>query len=247
MKKIIPRSIHVIPRIWSNHELKKFAHHFKGDVVNVSAWQDNDKEGRKYANYFSNAKSYTLTNFKEEMRGFQGYSGEIFLDLEKPLPSELEGRFDAVFNHTTLEHVYDFQTAMDNLCKMTRDIAIVVVPFLQVMHGNYGDYWRFSPEAIAKMFEKRGLSVAYLSFNKQKRTSVYIFCIASKNPDKWKNIFPFKYSFEDDNESFMPDPLAGCNALRLPLFLEFFENLFEIPRRAISKLKKIIFSKTKHG
>lgn len=239
MKKIIPRSIHQIPRKWSNDELKKFAHHFKGDIVNVSAWQDSDKQGKKYSDYFLNAESYTITNFKEDMRGFQGYKGEIFLDLEKTLPSELKGKFDVVFNHTTLEHVYDFQTATDNLCKMSKDIVILVVPFLQVMHGNYGDYWRFSPEGVVRMFERRNMKVAYLSFNKQKRTSVYIFCIATKNPDKWKNIFSFNYSFEDKNESFMPDTLAGCNALRMPLFFEFWESLLGIPGRIIQKIKNI--------
>ena len=35
-----------VPRYWSNEELKKFAHLFKGSVINVSAWKDVDKQGK---------------------------------------------------------------------------------------------------------------------------------------------------------------------------------------------------------
>ena len=49
-------------REWSNDELKKFAHLFKGDIVNVSAWKDEDKEEGFYRQYFDRAKSYKITN-----------------------------------------------------------------------------------------------------------------------------------------------------------------------------------------
>ena len=44
-----------IPRRWSNTELRRFAHLFGGPAVNVSAWQDRDKEGGFYRQYFSAA------------------------------------------------------------------------------------------------------------------------------------------------------------------------------------------------
>jgi len=61
-----------IPRIWSNSELRKFAHLFTGKVINVSAWKDLDKEGNRYKNYFINASEYWISNYKPEFRGFQG-------------------------------------------------------------------------------------------------------------------------------------------------------------------------------
>lgn len=231
------KAIHKVPRQWSNAELQKFAHLFTGDVVNVSGWEDADKQGRKYKDYFVNAKTYRMTNFKENMRGWQGVPGEIFLDLERPLSSDLKEVFDVVFNHTTLEHVYNVQVAMDNLCEMARDIVILIVPFLQQMHGTYGDYWRFTPESVVKMFESRGLSIAYLSFNNHKRASVYIFCIATKNPAIWKEKFPFSYSFEDKGSLFLQEPYAGCNAFRLPVFLEVFHGFSLKIKRSLDKLK----------
>ncbi len=178
-----------LPRIWSNQELIKFAHLFRGDIVNVSGWKDIDKEGRHYRDYFINADSYSITNYKSEIYGFQGYKNEIFLDLEDLLPPKLLHRYDVVFNHTTLEHIFNVQNAFSNLCKMSKDVVIIVVPFLQPYHTDYGDYWRFTPSCISRLFNENGYQVLYLSFNDHPRCSVYIFTIASKNPLKWNSFF----------------------------------------------------------
>jgi len=205
-----------LPRIWSNIELKKFAHLFTGNVVNVSAWKDKDKEGKKYKDYFKNANSYSITNYKSEARGFQGIEGEIFLDLEKNLPSKLNNKFDVVFNHTTLEHIYNFRKAFKNLCLMTKDIVIIVVPFLQQMHADYGDYWRFTPTAIKKMFEEQKMTVLYSSFNEHPGTSVYLFFIVSKKPAKWKNQISNKFSYTVKNKPFFDkgEILVGTRSIK---------------------------------
>ena len=122
-----------LPRLWSNAEIRKFAPLFQGDVVNVSAWKDVDKEGRKYRDYFTKARSYSITNYNADARGLQGVDGEIFLDLTAPLPAELKGKFDVVFNHTCLEHIFEVEKAFENLCLMSSDVVITVVPFLQQM------------------------------------------------------------------------------------------------------------------
>jgi len=109
-----------LPRIWSNQELKKFAHLFSGEIVNVSAWEDKDKEGGHYKNYFINANKYYLTNYKTKARGFQGYENEFYLDLKKDLDKSLINRFDVVFNHTALEHIYDIRKAFRNLCLLSK-------------------------------------------------------------------------------------------------------------------------------
>ena len=147
-----PNAIHKTPRYWSNDELRKFAGEFRGAVVNVSAWEDKDKQGRHYRDYFSSADEYWVTNYKADMRGESGLENELFLDLQAPTPRDLVERFDVVFNHTTLEHVFDFNSAMDTLVELSRDIVIIVVPFLQQVHvvpggvadhnHEYSDYWR---------------------------------------------------------------------------------------------------------
>lgn len=180
-------------RIWSNQELKLLSSLFTGDIANISAGDDIDKEGSTYREYFFNAKSYTITNFSgAEYRGFKNRPNEIELDLTGNIPKKLQGKFDAVFNHTTLEHIFDVNKAFYNLCELTSDIVILVVPFCQVQHENdgYFDYWRFTPTALRKMFYDQGLSVIYESANNEFNTSVYLFFIASKHPKNWRNKMP---------------------------------------------------------
>jgi len=176
------------PRIWSNNELKKFAPLFSGDIVNVSAWRDEDKQGRKYRDYFVNANSYTITNWKGE-KGFQGKKNEILLNLEGNLPKNLIGKFDVVFNHTTLEWIYDVRKAFKNLCLLSRDIVIIVVPFYAEITKHPNDYWRFTPQSIGKLFEENGYKLLYLNINKNYFTYKYIFAIGTKKPERWRDYF----------------------------------------------------------
>lgn len=190
MKWIESGRVSLLARRWSNRELKKFASWFSGAIVNVSAWKDEDKEGAHYADYFTQKTSYAITNYKAEARGLQGTDNEIFLDLERPIDPALAGKFEVVFNHTVLEHVYEFQAAFTNLCALSNDLVIVVVPWLQPYHSDYGDYWRFSPLAVKKMFEANQLAPLYISFNEDAFASVYVFAIGSKQPERWRAKFP---------------------------------------------------------
>jgi len=178
-----------IPRIWSNKELKKFSENFSGKVVNVSGWKDNDKEGNYYKDYYSNLSEYWITNYKSDARGFQGdQNNEIFIDLEKELNEDIVEKFDVVFNHTVLEHIFEIDKAFTNLCKMSKDIVIITVPFLQEQHAEYGDYWRFTPLAIKKLFEKNNMDLIYINYNDFKNSSIYIFAIGSKKTANWEFI-----------------------------------------------------------
>ena len=198
LRKALPRSLgsqrtytasaFQIPRAWSNDELRKFSHHFRGSVVNVSAWEDKDKSGGHYRDYFANCSSYSITNFGTSQGILQGVSNEIYLDLEVQLPNALRNKYDVVFNHTTLEHIWDFRTAFTNICDLSSDIVIIVLPWLQPQHADYGDYWRFSPSAIARLFEERGLVPLYISWNETKMASVYLFAIAAKFPGNWSDL-----------------------------------------------------------
>lgn len=208
-----------LPRNWSNREIERFASLFPGKVVNVSAWKDEDKQGRHYRDYFTAASSYHITNFVAEARGIQGAEGEIFLDLASPLPADLDQAFDCVFNHTTLEHIYEVHTAFSNLCRMSRDAVMIVVPFLQEMHAGYGDFWRFTPTCLQRMFEQNGFTSIYTSYNNHFMASVYVFMIAVRDPDRWRDriasnntggIVPYtaRPTLHDPFDHFV-----GCNAV----------------------------------
>ncbi len=190
MRVHIDRQFRIV-RIWSNRELKKIASLFCGKVVNVSAWDDRDKEGGYYKDYFLNASAYYYTNYSG-IRGYQHRRNEYFVDLAKNIPEELIRHFDVVFNHTTLEHIFDIKKAFKNLCDMTKDVAIIIVPFSQVQHEteSYRDYWRFTPSCIREMFRENGMDVIYEAESKHKKASIYLLFVASRNPHKWQQQMP---------------------------------------------------------
>ena len=180
-----------LARRCSNRELRKVSHLFGGDIVNVSGWRDSDKEGWHYRDYFPKATTYTVTNFGGE-RGLQRQEGEIFLDLEKALPDSLRGKFDVVFNHTTLEHVFDCQLAFKNLSEMSRDILITVVPFCQNQHElpSFKDYWRFTPSALRTLYNKQGMTVIYEASNQNIGSASYLFFVGSRKPKQYLDKMP---------------------------------------------------------
>lgn len=180
-----------LPRIWSNSILRTIAPLFHGDIVNISAWEDKDKEGCFYKDYFCNADSYTITNFGGE-RGRTGVDGEIYLDLTSELDKKYINRFDVCFNHTTLEHIYDVKKAFSTISLMTKDIFIVVVPFSQTQHESekIGDFWRFTPSCLREMFHENGMSVIYEAINGHNNSGIYLIFVGTKNHYKWENKLP---------------------------------------------------------
>ena len=120
-----------IARLWSNQVLREIATIFSGAVINVSGWKDDDKEGGIYREYFTSARAYYVSNHAGD-RGIEDNSASDFvIDLAvSSLPDNLKRAFDVVFNHTTLEHIFDVRTVFRNLCQMSRDVVIIVAPFV---------------------------------------------------------------------------------------------------------------------
>jgi hypothetical protein len=178
-------------RLWSNRELKQVAKVFTGEVVNVSAWDDRDKDGGRYRDYFTGATGYFTTNYSGE-RGLQQQPNEYFLDLTGEVPAELRQRFDVAFNHTTLEHVFEVRKAFRNLCELSRDVVIVIVPFAQVQHetSSFGDFWRFTPTCLRRLYEENGLTVIYEAENRDHNAATYLLFAGSRQPARWRDKLP---------------------------------------------------------
>ena len=176
------------PRIWSNNELKKFSKKFYGNIINVSGWKESDKVSSFYKNYFTNCTNYFISNWSYSERGQENKlsKNEYLIDLESDLKKELLGKFDVVFNHTTLEHIFDIYKSFRNLCELSNDVVIIVVPFLQEQHttSDFKDYWRFTPQTIKKLFEKNNFKLAYINANDQNNSSIYVFAIGCKENSK---------------------------------------------------------------
>jgi hypothetical protein len=52
----------------------------------------------------------------------------------------------------------------------------------------------------------------YLNFNSHKSSSIYIFAIAAREPDKWRRQFDYTFSVTDPKGS-GAEPYIGCRAI----------------------------------
>lgn len=211
-----------LARIWSNRELARIAGLFEGYVINVSAWEDKDKEGMKYKDYFYNAKSYSISNYGGEYGS--SVDSDFHIDLEADIPEDLKGKFDVVFNHTTIEHVFDVLKAVSNLCELSRDIVIIIVPFIQQVHtsSSFSDYWRFTHHSLIRLFDINGFSVVYLTSTPYMNCSIYHLCVASRFPEKWRPKFEKLQQMVNTGDNIVKESIMTRLSSRLSLVLHGF-------------------------
>lgn len=189
------------PRNFSNAMLRLYAPYFSGNLINVSGWKDEDGEGGHYRDYFKGVTEYSISGVGGQGKGFGSAGGdynELEIDLTDELRADLVGKFDVVFNHTTLEHIYEFKKAFANLCKLSRDTVILVVPVMQQIHHteDFGDYWRPTTMTIAKSFLDNGFEPLVIKCNEQPFAPIYCFAIASKKPEKYQGKFEREIDFQ---------------------------------------------------
>jgi hypothetical protein len=81
-----------------------------------------------------------------------GYEQSTFVhDMNQPVPSELEGAYSVVIDSGSLEHVFDFPTAVANCMRMARVGGHVLL--LTPAHGEMGQgFYQFSPELLYRVF-----------------------------------------------------------------------------------------------
>lgn len=181
------------PRRWSNRCLRVIGPAFEGSILNVSGWRDEDKEGGLYRDYFPNADTYSISNYKGTDGIDDGIEGAIHLDLQQPLPPDRVGSCDYVFTHTVLEHIGDLRQAAENLAGLARKGIITVVPFLQQEHRQteiYGDYWRFAPMGLDALFRPHGFTQVFLDGNNSIWYPIYICGVALREPDSLEGKLP---------------------------------------------------------
>ena len=96
-----------------------------------------------------------------DISDFEG--ANIIHDLNLPLPAELRGKFDVVFDGGLLEHVFNFPTAMKSVMELVRvggHLLIVTTANNYCGHG----FYQFSPELFYRVLsEENGYHIKHLS------------------------------------------------------------------------------------
>lgn len=93
--------------------------------------------------FFDDSNDFLQTDINKDF-------GHKVLDVTKMKYKE---EFDIILCLNVLEHVYDFQKAIDNMYKALKKngTVVIAVPTFYPLHDEPGDYWRFTEHALRKM------------------------------------------------------------------------------------------------
>ena len=152
-------------------------------VLNVSGWDDGDKEGGRYSDYFSQKVSkYEVSHFENDYLRSDTDLSKMVINLED-LNYQAVEKFELVFSHTVLEHVFDQQNAFRIMCSLAEKYVVGVVPMINVLHWEktYDDYWRFTPHGIRKLFENNEFKLVHLEIGPTSSISQYIIFVGVRN------------------------------------------------------------------
>jgi len=135
-----------------------------------SGKQVNGKYSYSAQHLFTDAKQFIQTDINPEF-------GHKVLDITK---MKDKSKYDIILCLNVLEHVYDFQTAVDNLHRaLKKDGTLVVaVPFAFPLHDEPGDYWRFTEHSLQKILGN--FSSTNLTHQRARRWPTGYFVAATK-------------------------------------------------------------------
>lgn len=130
-------------RAQSNEVLKRWCPEITGHVLSIGSSTDSDGNGKKYREYFTNAKSYTTSEVGPHP------DCDLVLDV-RHMPEIPSRHYHAVFCSGVLEHVDDCHSAVAECWRVLEVDGwfLVGVPFNQPIHRAPQDFWRFTEHGV---------------------------------------------------------------------------------------------------
>ena len=168
MKKVFRKIAHLVfgIRQFNDKCIKGYAQ----DVTNKKILEIGSGTHEYGQDYYS-AKRYFDTSNEFIQSDINPAYGHQVVDIT--IMNEKES-YDIILCMNVLEHVYDYQKAIENLYQALKSGGelVVFVPMFYPLHDEPHDYWRFTEHGLRKMFaqfenvsiKKKGLremSVAY--------------------------------------------------------------------------------------
>ena len=159
--------MNVIKELWRGKDLyrifmnTKCVHHtIKGRTLDVGS-------GVQLASYHRFLKRDADAVVEQLDLGFKDGSSGRRIDLEKDVLSQSDASVDTVLLFNVLEHIYNYQHLLAEINRVLKPGGQIlgVVPFLVAYHPDPHDYWRFTKEALEKIFQATGFSqIEIISF-----------------------------------------------------------------------------------
>jgi len=103
---------------------------------------------------YADAFLKSLLNVEQlEVLDYSDYQGATVIhDMNRPIPPELEAKFDAVIDSGTIEHIFNFPVAIANCMKMVRPGGRLFIITVANNHCGHG-FYQFSPELFFRLFK----------------------------------------------------------------------------------------------
>lgn len=92
-----------------------------------------------------------------------GYGCDVVFDAQEKWPIE-NGSYDAVLLINLLEHLYKYETCLEETYRTlkTDGMVVGVVPFMLNVHGTPSDYFRYTRFTIERLLAEKGFSEIYI-------------------------------------------------------------------------------------
>ncbi len=111
-------------------------------------------ESLKYRSYADFFFSYYLGVKKLSIIDCSDYeNADIIHDMNQPIPESLQKSFDVVIDGGTLEHVFNFPTAIKNCMMMVKTGGSIFIFSMANNHCGHG-FYQFSPGLFFRVFDE---------------------------------------------------------------------------------------------
>ncbi|MFH1225825.1 MAG: methyltransferase domain-containing protein [bacterium] len=132
-----------------NFELKKIK--VAGEILDIGA----GNERSSYFRFLQLAENHKITaiDITNERKP------DIIADLEEGIPTEAD-KFDYVMCFNLLEHIYGHQRVVNECFRVLKSGGVLLgtVPFIMHYHADPSDYFRYTHQALARIFQTAGFS-----------------------------------------------------------------------------------------
>jgi SAM-dependent methyltransferase len=157
--KAVARSlVHLVadPRKFYYRKVSEFA----GGIKNKKILELGSGPKVKNEYYYSTKHLFHKTNDFLQSDIVKDF-GHPIVDVTK---MKFINEFDAIMCLNVLEHVYEYQRAVQNLYRALKQggTLVIAVPYAYPLHDEPGDYWRFSEHALRKILSDfKNVDISY--------------------------------------------------------------------------------------
>lgn len=147
LEKVVKKVLHTLSGNRKSHynKLKHIANSANGKIVLEigSGKAESGKYEYSAKNLFTHCREFIMTDLNPEF-------GHKVLDITKMKDIN---KYDIILCLNVLEHIYDFQTGVNNLhASLNKDgILVIAVPFTFPLHDEPIDFWRFTEHSLRKI------------------------------------------------------------------------------------------------